>query len=165
VKNMISDYTEALGVAKLCARRLAKQYNLPIDDVISEAYFAVAQKIEKFDPEKAALGTYITMVVTRQVCTYLRYKQAAFRKAVKNNFDDFDVAETVKECLDSDIQEVVAIAMVFSEHGHRSKSIKRKVEKELVDRGWGRNRIAEAFESISESLESGKRLCVAGESN
>jgi hypothetical protein len=47
---------------------------------------------------------------------------------------------------------VVRLALDLAARGKKHKTIRKSVENALVEAGWGKNRIAEAFDSVLEGV-------------
>ena len=148
----MTDYNEAYDLAKVFAIVTAKKYRIDIDDAVSDGYLAVSEKLAKFDPEKAKLSTYIYMVVTRQIITTLRSRKV--RSCVKSNSEVVcDIAVATNDGnSDDDSSVVVRLALDLAASGKKHKTIRKSVENALVEAGWGKNRIAEAFDSVLEKV-------------
>lgn len=146
------DYTDAYHLAKVFAITIARKYNVDIDDAISDGYLAVSERISRFDPEKAKLQTYIYMVVSRQIITTLRSRKV--RACVKSNSDEVcgNTAACPEGSSDDDSSVVVRLALDLAASGKKHKTIRKSVETALVEAGWGKNRIAEAFDSVLEGV-------------
>jgi hypothetical protein len=53
---------------------------------------------------------------------------------------------------DDDSSVVVRLALDLAASGKKHKTIRKSVENALVEAGWGKNRIAEAFDSVLERV-------------
>lgn len=148
----MTDYTRAYDLAKVYAITVAKKFNVDIDEAVSDGYLAVSQKIDKFDPEKAALSTYIYAVVRNQIIDTLRSRKV--RSCVKSNADvAFENATSDNQVpSDDDSSEVVRLALQFAASGKKHKTIRKRVADSLAEAGWSQNRIAEAFDSVLERV-------------
>jgi len=151
---MSADFTQIDRFAKLSAKKCARQFSLDYDICLSEAYFAVATKMPKFDDKLSSLSTYIYRVVTHQVINHLRTEYTTKkRKCVSCMGDKFDFGKSEVES-STDAQEVVKMAFELADAGFKSKTIKSRIEKSLLGEGWNKNRIADAFDSIESVLDS-----------
>ena len=147
----MTDYTDAYEIAKVCAIRVAKQYGLDFQEAISDAYLAVSCKISKYQPQKAKLTTYISMVVKRQIIDSIRKRKATFRQCVVACGDyDSDFADCSPQSADNDDESLVTrIALEIAADGSRPKVVREAVRSRLTELGWTKNRIAEAFDSLA----------------
>lgn len=151
---MTADFTQIDHFAKLSAKKCARQFSLDYEICLSEAYYAVATKIPKFDDNLSSLSTYIYRVVTHQVINYLRTEYTTKkRKCVSSMGDKFDFGKSEVE-VSTDAQEVIKRACELAGAGYKTKTIKSRIEKSLLDDGWKKNRIADAFDSVENALDS-----------
>ena len=147
----MTDYTDAYEIAKVCAISVAKRYGLNFDEAISDAYLAVSEKISRFQPEKAKLTTYVTMIVKREIINSFRKRNAAFRQCViACGDDDAGLADYCQASTESDDESLVTrLALEIAACGGRPKAVRQSVRNRLTELGWTKNRIAEAFDSLA----------------
>lgn len=152
---MNADFTQAVKIAQLSARRYAKVYRLDYDVCLSEAYLAISKKLGGYDPEKAQLGTYVTRVVHCQIIDYLRSEFTRLRSKLTTSWsDDQEVGICDDASLDDDASIVARRALELASEGSKPKTIRSKLRVALAAEGWAESRIADAFDSVSEGLEN-----------
>lgn len=148
------DFTLAIEFAQVSAKRCAKRYGLDYDVCLSEAYLAISSRLPNFDSQKARLSTYVYTIVTNQIIDYLR-SECLTARAKRTSYlpEDSDVG-CLSSLQDDDADVAARLALSFAESGSQTRTIRRKVESELSDRGWSRNRIEDAFEVVAEGCGS-----------
>jgi RNA polymerase sigma factor (sigma-70 family) len=151
---MTADFTLAIQFAQISAKRCARRYNLDLDVCLSEAYLAISSRLPKFDPQKTQLSTYVYRVVTNQIIDYLRSECLTARaKQTQRLQDDADFGCS-SSFQDDDADIAARLALTFAEGGSQARTIRRKVESELQDRGWSSTRIEDAFAAVADGLST-----------
>lgn len=151
---MSVDFTQAVTLAKLSAGRCAKAYRLDYDVCLSEAYLAISTKLPKFDAEKSSLSSYVYRVVTNQIVDYLRSENLTLRaKLTEQASETQEFVSKGIEQFDADADLVINLALTFADEHRQPSKIRKRVAMQLKNSGWSESRIAEAFDSVAESLD------------
>jgi DNA-directed RNA polymerase specialized sigma24 family protein len=150
----MSDFDRALRIAEIVAGKLARKYNDDVDACLSDAYFAVVRHFDQYQPDKAALSTYITRAVRNKILDRLRVVYA--RKSRGQGFGPLTDAGVTATDLDSDYQPLVERALELAASGKKHWTIKTTIRTELRQKGWSGSRIDDAFDAITESISASK---------
>lgn len=151
---MSADFTQAVELAKLSAARCAKAYSLDFDTCLSEAYLAISTKLPKFDKQKSSLSSYVYRVVTNQIVDYLRSEKLTLRaKLTQQVSESQEFVNRGIERFDADVDVVINLALTLAGECRQPAKIRKQVSARLKNSGWSESRIAEAFDSVAESLD------------
>lgn len=151
---MSVDFTQAVELAKLSAGRCAKRYHLDYDVCLSEAYLAISAKLPKFSPEKSSLPSFVYRIVTNQIVDYLRSENLTLRaKLTEQASDTHEFASGGIQQFSDDADTVINLALTLADEVRQPARIRKEVASRLKSKGWSQSRIAEAFESVAESLD------------
>ena len=154
------------GQAIKACESQAIQFNLSIDDLLSEAYLIFSEAINSFDPFKAQFSTYFYWRLKKGLKSYIKTQQFDHSELFENDYihevtpehnatfnnllDNIssEAKEVVKLCLDMP-RELIWFGKKNCWDGKRYAVSKNTVYQYLRDKYWRHAKIERAFAEIA----------------
>ena len=148
------DYSKAVEIAKLAAKKYARKFNADPDECLSAALFGLATSLKNWDPTRSALNTYVTMIAKCKILSALNGSKAASRREREHSGPAFNEllqnapSRASTQCWEEEDRELVNLAIGLHSDGYKPSEIRSRLHKTLSAKGLRISQIEERFQAV-----------------
>lgn len=150
------------------SNRLAHHFKVDEDVARSESYLAFMEAHHTWEPTLSKFDTYLINRMRYRIARWIERKGGTRRyREIPVAFDAYqptyhDVPEDRYEALSQDASDVIALALhppveVWSDclfRGGSKRALRSSLRAYLIEQGWSRRRVSDAFADIAEAFEA-----------
>lgn len=148
------DYSKVLEIAKLAVGSVHKKFQYTeFDELFSYATLCLVKQLPKYDPNRCALNTFVTMVCRRAAYNALRSRGRAVVKKTKIEAAlvgrGLSVGEFDPDTLEDEDVDLIHSALALVSEGKKPSECRKVLKQRLRGRGLTQSQIDEKFASIA----------------